>query len=99
MCHVFALSLRLILSVSLGTTPIDYSEVDFLTPPLPIRPYLIQEGYILRFRTSNPKGGCHPKDMSIRKYRPSHTTNPIAATHLQRERADRRRPQHHTHRD
>ncbi|KAF8275120.1 hypothetical protein EI94DRAFT_1793749 [Lactarius quietus] len=53
----------MVISVSLGAAPIEYSEIDFLSlPPHPL-PYLImKDGFVLRCNVSNPRGAWHPVD-------------------------------------
>ncbi|KAF8259480.1 hypothetical protein EI94DRAFT_1904846 [Lactarius quietus] len=48
--------------LSLGGTPIEYSEVDFLTPPKPTQPYMIFPEGIAEIHVTRPSGGRYPPD-------------------------------------
>ncbi|KAF8256581.1 hypothetical protein EI94DRAFT_1710890 [Lactarius quietus] len=48
--------------LSLGGTPIEYSKVDFLTPPKPMQPYMIFPEGIAEIHVSRPLGGRYPPD-------------------------------------
>ena len=53
--------------LTLGGTPIEYSEVDFLTPPLPPGPYTILNilgGAVVGVRGDNVPGTRYPRDVS-----------------------------------
>ena len=50
--------------ISLGTAAIDYSDVDFLSPPPPILPYIVVDGHVLRFWSKQNQGCWRPADVS-----------------------------------
>ena len=51
-------------SVSLGVAGFAYSNVDFLTPPPAILPYIVVDGYVLRFRSKQNQARQRPADVS-----------------------------------
>jgi hypothetical protein len=52
---------------SLGGAPMDYSEVDFLTPVEQMLPYRIIDGHIARHHTKGPHPGAqYPHNVSVR---------------------------------
>ena len=50
--------------ISLGAAAIDYSDVDFISPPPPILLYIVIDGHVLRFRSKQNQGCRHPADVS-----------------------------------
>ncbi|KAF8260470.1 hypothetical protein EI94DRAFT_1811636 [Lactarius quietus] len=53
----------MVISVSLGAAPIEYSEIDFLSPPhRPLLYLIMKDGFVLRCNVSNPRGAWHPVD-------------------------------------
>ena len=42
------------------------TDVDFLNPPPPILPYMILDGYVLRYWSKQNQGRWHPADVSNR---------------------------------
>jgi hypothetical protein len=53
--------------ISLSGSPIEYSEVDFLTPVEEMRPYRVFERWIVQHYTKGPhQGARYPPDVSVR---------------------------------
>lgn len=51
--------------LSLGASPIEYSEVDFLTPVEPMRPYKVCSGMVAQYYTKGPHRARYPPDVSV----------------------------------
>lgn len=52
--------------ISLGCSPIEYSEVDFLTPIKEMRPYRVFDGRVVKHYTKGHHSGArYPPDVSF----------------------------------
>lgn len=75
-------------SISLSVAGFPYSDVDFLTPPPAILPYIIIDGYILRYRSKQNQACRRPADISNLFRLDFHMTDITPAMSLWRKCAD-----------
>lgn len=51
--------------LSLGGSPIEYSEVNFLTAVEPMRPYKVFSGKVVQYYTQGPHRCRYPPEVSL----------------------------------
>ena len=83
--------------ISLSAAAIDYSDVDFLSLLPPILPYIIVDGHVLRFQSTQNQGHQRPADVSSWLQFDFHMTNITTETLFRCECTDRQF-QCHSHR-